>query len=144
MFLYVVFEAILMRWMKSYTLLKWEWYSLQLQNFWILTIGFLSFQTGQAWFCTVLSAFGVVILSVIAHLFNSNHESFVGSINDPEDGPAYVTLNHNNISPFFKKMITNKNWSYRDLFQQRCPHSLFGCISVLIILCILWLPNLLS
>ncbi|CCK71045.1 uncharacterized protein KNAG_0F03810 [Huiozyma naganishii CBS 8797] len=44
--------------------------------------------SGKAWFCTVLSAFGVVILSVIAHLFNTNHESFVGSINDPEDGPA--------------------------------------------------------
>ncbi|CAI4824948.1 CFA_G0056800.mRNA.1.CDS.1 [Saccharomyces cerevisiae] len=44
--------------------------------------------TGKAWCCTVLSAFGVVILSVIAHLFNTNHESFVGSINDPEDGPA--------------------------------------------------------
>ncbi|CCE64818.1 hypothetical protein TPHA_0I03170 [Tetrapisispora phaffii CBS 4417] len=43
---------------------------------------------GSAWFCTVLSAFGVVILSVIAHLFKTNHESFVGSINDPEDGPA--------------------------------------------------------
>lgn len=47
-------------------------------------------QSGKAWFCTILSAFGVVILSVIAHLFNVNHESFVGSINDPEDGPAYV------------------------------------------------------
>ncbi|CCE93904.1 uncharacterized protein TDEL_0H00450 [Torulaspora delbrueckii] len=44
--------------------------------------------TGNAWFCTILSAFGVVILSVIAHLFNTNHESFVGSINDPENGPA--------------------------------------------------------
>ncbi|CAI4054155.1 hypothetical protein SKDZ_16G4230 [Saccharomyces kudriavzevii ZP591] len=44
--------------------------------------------TGKAWCCTVLSAFGVVILSVIAHLFNTSHESFVGSINDPEDGPA--------------------------------------------------------
>ncbi|QLL33725.1 hypothetical protein HG536_0F00485 [Torulaspora globosa] len=42
----------------------------------------------SAWACTILSAFGVVILSVIAHLFNTNHESFVGSINDPEDGPA--------------------------------------------------------
>ncbi|QLG72250.1 hypothetical protein HG535_0C06050 [Zygotorulaspora mrakii] len=44
--------------------------------------------SGKAWFCTILSAFGVVILSVIAHLFNVNHESLVGSINDPEDGPA--------------------------------------------------------
>ncbi|AQZ12014.1 YPR170W-B [Zygosaccharomyces parabailii] len=44
--------------------------------------------TGKAWFCTILSAFGVIILTPIAHLFNTNHESFVGSINDPEDGPA--------------------------------------------------------
>ncbi|CUS22802.1 LAQU0S07e00408g1_1 [Lachancea quebecensis] len=44
--------------------------------------------SGKAWFCTVISAFGVVILSVIAYLFNTNHESFVGSVNDPEDGPA--------------------------------------------------------
>ncbi|CAL9734512.1 V-type proton ATPase subunit f [Monosporozyma servazzii] len=43
---------------------------------------------GKAWFCTILSAFGVVILSVVAHLFNINHEGFVGSITQPEDGPA--------------------------------------------------------
>ncbi|SCU91123.1 LAMI_0E04808g1_1 [Lachancea mirantina] len=43
---------------------------------------------GKAWFCTILSAFGVVILSVIGYLFNINHESFVGSISDPKDGPA--------------------------------------------------------
>ncbi|CAL9729794.1 V-type proton ATPase subunit f [Monosporozyma unispora] len=44
--------------------------------------------SGKAWFCTILSAFGVVILSVIAHLFDINHEGFVGSITQPEDGPA--------------------------------------------------------
>ena len=49
-----------------------------------------TYQPGKAWFCTILSAFGVLILTPIAHLFNSNHESFLGSINDPEDGPAYV------------------------------------------------------
>ncbi|ODV71529.1 uncharacterized protein CYBJADRAFT_131446, partial [Cyberlindnera jadinii NRRL Y-1542] len=43
---------------------------------------------GKAWFCTVLSAFGVVILSFIAYLFYTNHESMMGSINDPEDGKA--------------------------------------------------------
>ncbi|GAV48634.1 hypothetical protein ZYGR_0N00380 [Zygosaccharomyces rouxii] len=47
-----------------------------------------TYQPGKAWFCTILSAFGVLILTPIAHLFNSNHESFLGSINDPEDGPA--------------------------------------------------------
>jgi ribonuclease kappa len=36
----------------------------------------------------VLSAFGVVILSVIAYLFDIGHETMVGSINDPEDGKA--------------------------------------------------------
>ncbi|KAL6947452.1 hypothetical protein ACO0RG_000026 [Hanseniaspora osmophila] len=44
--------------------------------------------SGKAWFCTVLSAFGVIILSIIGHLFKTEHEEFVGSINDPEDGPA--------------------------------------------------------
>lgn len=66
------------------------------------------FQPGKAWFCTILSAFGVLILTPIAHLFNSNHESFVGSVNDPEDGPAYVfdseyhqRIQSGNLSPFF-------------------------------------------
>ena len=54
----------------------------------IISLASVSTQAGKAWFCTILSAFGVVILSVIAHLFNTSHESFVGSINDPEDGPA--------------------------------------------------------
>lgn len=44
--------------------------------------------TGHAYFCTVLSAFGVVILSVIGVLFKTGHESMMGSINDPEDGNA--------------------------------------------------------
>ncbi|ODQ62153.1 hypothetical protein WICANDRAFT_60219 [Wickerhamomyces anomalus NRRL Y-366-8] len=43
---------------------------------------------GKAWFCTVLSAFGVVILSFIGYLFSINHESMMGSVNDPEDGKA--------------------------------------------------------
>ncbi|KAH3678267.1 hypothetical protein WICPIJ_008869 [Wickerhamomyces pijperi] len=47
--------------------------------------------SGKAWFCTILSAFGVVILSFIGYLFSINHESMVGSINDPEDGPAVAT-----------------------------------------------------
>ncbi|PRT52736.1 hypothetical protein B9G98_00356 [Wickerhamiella sorbophila] len=41
-----------------------------------------------AWFCTILSAFAVVILSALALLFRSNHEAVMGSINDPEDGKA--------------------------------------------------------
>ncbi|VUG20321.1 DEBR0S7_01332g1_1 [Brettanomyces bruxellensis] len=43
---------------------------------------------GKAWFCTVLSAFGVLILSVIGALFYTNNEALVGSIDDPEDGKA--------------------------------------------------------
>ncbi|CAH2450732.1 hypothetical protein PP7435_CHR4-0363 [Komagataella phaffii CBS 7435] len=42
----------------------------------------------KAWFCTVISAFGVVILGVIGTLFKHNHETVMGSINDPEDGAA--------------------------------------------------------
>lgn len=43
---------------------------------------------GNAYFCTILSAFGIVILSVIGYLFKIGHESMMGSINDPEDGAA--------------------------------------------------------
>ncbi|AWU74571.1 uncharacterized protein C5L36_0A11530 [Pichia kudriavzevii] len=41
---------------------------------------------GKAWFCTVISAFGVVILSVLAALFYVEHESMMGSITSPSDG----------------------------------------------------------
>lgn len=44
--------------------------------------------SGKAYFCTILSAFGIVILSVIGYLFKTNHESMMGSVNDPEDGAA--------------------------------------------------------
>lgn len=44
--------------------------------------------TGKAYFCTILSTFAVVILSVIGYLFKTGHESMMGSINDPEDGDA--------------------------------------------------------
>lgn len=44
--------------------------------------------TGKAYCCTILSAFGIVILSVIGWLFKTGHESMMGSINDPEDGNA--------------------------------------------------------
>lgn len=42
--------------------------------------------TGKAYFCTILSAFAIVILSAIGYLFKIGHESMMGSINDPEDG----------------------------------------------------------
>lgn len=44
--------------------------------------------SGQAYFCTVLSTFAIVILSVLGYLFKTNHESMMGSVNDPEDGAA--------------------------------------------------------
>ncbi|XXZ99149.1 hypothetical protein QA089_001663 [Meyerozyma guilliermondii] len=44
--------------------------------------------SGKAYFCTVLSTFAVVILSVLGLLFKTGHESMMGSINDPEDGGA--------------------------------------------------------
>lgn len=44
--------------------------------------------TGKAYFCTILSAFAIVILSVIGYLFKTGHESMMGSVNDPEDGDA--------------------------------------------------------
>lgn len=48
----------------------------------------LTFQPFAAWSCTILSTFAVVILTVLALLFRANHESVMGSINDPEDGKA--------------------------------------------------------
>ncbi|KOS16779.1 Vegetative incompatibility protein HET-E-1 [Escovopsis weberi] len=42
----------------------------------------------NAWSCTVISAFAIVILSVIAALYRKGHEEFVGSLDDPIDGKA--------------------------------------------------------
>lgn len=42
----------------------------------------------NAYFCTILSSFAIVILSFIGYLFKTGHHSMVGSINDPEDGGA--------------------------------------------------------
>ena len=69
------------------------------------------FQSGKAWFCTILSAFGVVILSVIAHLFNINHEGFVGSINQPEDGPAYVLNKKKSVIKRYEPLIEFNSYS---------------------------------
>ncbi|KAL7663728.1 hypothetical protein ABC855_g3531 [[Candida] zeylanoides] len=44
--------------------------------------------TGKAYFCTILSTFAVVILSFIGYLFQTEHESMVGSTSDPADGKA--------------------------------------------------------
>ncbi|VVT44711.1 uncharacterized protein SAPINGB_P000507 [Magnusiomyces paraingens] len=45
----------------------------------------------SAYFCTGLSIFGVIILSVIGILFYVGHESMVGSITDPSDGKAVAS-----------------------------------------------------
>ncbi|KAK9470566.1 uncharacterized protein V1510DRAFT_422667 [Dipodascopsis tothii] len=46
-----------------------------------------------AWFCTVLSVFGIVILCAIAGFFLSGAEAFLGSIEDPPAGePVAVNL----------------------------------------------------
>ena len=37
---------------------------------------------------TVVSGFAIVILSVVASLYRTNHEEFMGSVDDPEDGKA--------------------------------------------------------
>ncbi|EAA34798.1 hypothetical protein GE21DRAFT_2582 [Neurospora crassa] len=40
----------------------------------------------QAWSCTVISAFAMLILGVLCILFNNNHPELVGGTEDPEDG----------------------------------------------------------
>ncbi|RDA96027.1 hypothetical protein CP533_5784 [Ophiocordyceps camponoti-saundersi (nom. inval.)] len=42
----------------------------------------------HAWTCTVISIFAIVILSILAGLYSSGHEEFVGGREDPEDGKA--------------------------------------------------------
>ncbi|KAL2756855.1 hypothetical protein ACRALDRAFT_1056021 [Sodiomyces alcalophilus JCM 7366] len=42
----------------------------------------------QAWSCTVISVFAIVILGVLGILYNSNHHGLLGGIEDPENGPA--------------------------------------------------------
>ncbi|KAF4976304.1 hypothetical protein FZEAL_7020 [Fusarium zealandicum] len=42
----------------------------------------------NAWSCTVLSVFAIVILSILAGLYRSGHEEFTGGVGDPDDGKA--------------------------------------------------------
>ncbi|EXF76910.1 hypothetical protein CORC01_11660 [Colletotrichum orchidophilum] len=42
----------------------------------------------QAWQCTVISVFAIVILGVLGILFKQNHPELVGSEEDPKDGGA--------------------------------------------------------
>ncbi|KAF2273767.1 uncharacterized protein EI97DRAFT_435688 [Westerdykella ornata] len=42
----------------------------------------------NAWTCVVVSAFAIVILSVIGSLFKSEHHMVMGSEDDPKDGGA--------------------------------------------------------
>ncbi|KAH9891386.1 hypothetical protein F4778DRAFT_784979 [Xylariomycetidae sp. FL2044] len=38
----------------------------------------------QAWSCVVISAFAIVILSIIGALYRANHHEFVGGVEDPD------------------------------------------------------------
>ncbi|KAK6522249.1 hypothetical protein TWF281_002816 [Arthrobotrys megalospora] len=40
---------------------------------------------GNAWSCTVISLFAVIILSVIGALFKAEHEVVAGKTEDPKD-----------------------------------------------------------
>ncbi|KAF2484700.1 hypothetical protein BDY17DRAFT_323536 [Neohortaea acidophila] len=40
----------------------------------------------NAWTCIVISAFGIVILSIIGSMFASGHHSMMGSTEDPVNG----------------------------------------------------------
>ncbi|KAB5536474.1 hypothetical protein GE09DRAFT_1213078 [Coniochaeta sp. 2T2.1] len=40
----------------------------------------------QAWSCTVISAFAIIILGVLGLLFNAEHPEMVGGEEDPENG----------------------------------------------------------
>ncbi|RKU40665.1 hypothetical protein DL546_002213 [Coniochaeta pulveracea] len=40
----------------------------------------------QAWSCTVISAFAILILGIIGLLFKAEHPELVGGDEDPEDG----------------------------------------------------------
>ncbi|GFP53746.1 hypothetical protein TASIC1_0003012400 [Trichoderma asperellum] len=42
----------------------------------------------QAWSCTVISFFAIIILTVLAALYRSGHEELVGGVDDPADGKA--------------------------------------------------------
>jgi len=45
----------------------------------------------NAWTCTVISAFAIVILSIIGSLFARNHHMVMGLDDDPEDHTAVAT-----------------------------------------------------
>jgi len=42
----------------------------------------------NAWSCTIISCFAIVILSILGSLFSRNHHTVMGSTDDPEDGGA--------------------------------------------------------
>jgi len=45
----------------------------------------------NAWSCTVISCFAIVILSVLGSLFSRNHHTVMGSDDDPTDHAAVAT-----------------------------------------------------
>ncbi|KAF6834090.1 hypothetical protein CMUS01_06313 [Colletotrichum musicola] len=45
----------------------------------------------QAWSCTVISVFAILILGVLGILFNKNHPELVGGKDDPKNGAAVAS-----------------------------------------------------
>ncbi|TDZ14997.1 Uncharacterized protein Cob_v012104 [Colletotrichum orbiculare MAFF 240422] len=46
---------------------------------------------GQAWQCTVISVFAIIILGVLSILFSQKHPELVGGKDDPQDGSAVAS-----------------------------------------------------
>ncbi|OLN94338.1 hypothetical protein CCHL11_02968 [Colletotrichum chlorophyti] len=42
----------------------------------------------QAWQCTIISVFAIIILGFLGIMFKANHPELVGTHEDPEDGGA--------------------------------------------------------
>ncbi|KAI9904780.1 hypothetical protein N3K66_001309 [Trichothecium roseum] len=47
--------------------------------------------SANAWTCTVVSVFAIIILGIVGGLYRSGHEEFVGGREDPEDGKAVAS-----------------------------------------------------
>ncbi|KAL9945277.1 hypothetical protein D7B24_000120 [Verticillium nonalfalfae] len=45
----------------------------------------------QAWSCTVISVFAILILGVLGLLFRANNHELVGGIEDPKNGPVVAS-----------------------------------------------------
>ena len=81
----------------------------------------------------MISAFAIVILSVIGGLFYNNHETMVGSISDPEDGKAYVTFHYLYSSIYhLSSLDTNYIYSIFYLFLSVAT-TIFGAVGLYVL-----------